>query len=80
MAGGKNDIELINKFKDAVGTENSISFDEMKIKETLKYISDCDLYIGNDTVGLISSVALNIKAITIFVIVLLLLMDITAKK
>ena len=66
LAGGKNDIELINKFKDAVGTENSISFDEMKIKETLKYISDCDLYIGNDTGWAHISVALNIKAITIF--------------
>ena len=38
----------------------------MNIKETLKYISSCDLYIGNDTGWAHISVALNVKAVTIF--------------
>ena len=38
----------------------------MNIKETLQPISDCDLYIGNDTGWAHISVALNVKAITIF--------------
>ena len=38
----------------------------MSIKETLQHISDCDLYIGNDTGWAHISVALKIKAVTIF--------------
>ena len=38
----------------------------MNIKETLQYISGCDLYIGNDTGWAHISVALNVKALTIF--------------
>ena len=38
----------------------------MNIKETLQHISDCDLYIGNDTGWAHISVALNVKALTIF--------------
>ena len=66
IAGGKNDIDLINKFKNSSVGKDSLSFEKMNIKETLQYISDCDLYIGNDTGWAHISVALNVKAITIF--------------
>jgi len=66
IAGGKNDIDLINKFKNSSVGKDSLSFEKMNIKETLQYISDCDLYIGNDTGWAHISVALNIKALTIF--------------
>ena len=42
------------------------SFEKMTIKESLQIISDCDLYIGNDTGWAHISVALKIKALTIF--------------
>tara|TARA_X000001036_G_C20511573_1_gene738315 strand:- start:62 stop:985 length:924 start_codon:yes stop_codon:yes gene_type:complete len=66
IAGGKNDIDLINKFQNSSIGADSLSFENMKIKETLKYISDCDLYIGNDTGWAHISVALDVKALTIF--------------
>ena len=46
--------------------KNSYSFEDLKIKETLNNISECDLYIGNDTGWAHISVALNVKALTIF--------------
>ena len=66
IAGGKNDIDLINKFKNSNVGKNSFSFDKMDIKETLQYILGCDLYIGNDTGWAHISVALKVKALTIF--------------
>jgi len=66
IAGGKNDIELINKFKNSAAGKSSLSFEKMSIKETLQHISNCDLYIGNDTGWAHISAALNVKAITIF--------------
>jgi heptosyltransferase II len=66
IAGGKNDIDLINKFKNSRIGKDSFSFEKMNIKETLQYISGCDLYIGNDTGWAHISAALNVKALTIF--------------
>ena len=66
IAGGKNDIDLINKFKNSNVGKNSFSFEKMTIKESLQIISDCDLYIGNDTGWAHISVALKVKALTIF--------------
>ena len=66
IAGGKNDIDLINKFKNSNVGKNSLSFEKMTIKESLQIISDCDLYIGNDTGWAHISVALKVKALTIF--------------
>tara|TARA_B100000214_G_C23863922_1_gene579386 strand:+ start:68 stop:991 length:924 start_codon:yes stop_codon:yes gene_type:complete len=66
IAGGKNDVDLINQFKNSNVGKDSLSFENMNIKETLKYISNCDLYIGNDTGWAHISVALNVKAVTIF--------------
>ena len=66
IAGGKNDIDLINKFKNSNVGKNAFSFEKMTIKESLQIISDCDLYIGNDTGWAHISVALKVKALTIF--------------
>ncbi len=66
VAGGKNDMDLINEFKNSYIGKDSLSFESMSIKETLKYISSCSLYIGNDTGWAHISVALNVKALTIF--------------
>jgi len=66
VAGGKNDMNLINEFKNSCIEKNIFSFEKMNIKQTLNYISNCDLYIGNDTGWAHLSVALNIKALTIF--------------
>ena len=66
LAGGKKDVELINKFKNSEIGKNSLSFENLSIKETLQNISDCNLYIGNDTGWAHISVALKVKALTIF--------------
>ena len=66
IAGGEKDIDLIKKLKDTLIGHNALSFEKMNIKETLNYISNCDLYIGNDTGWAHIAVALNIKSITIF--------------
>ena len=66
IAGGENDIDLINKFKNSKVGKDSFSFEKMSIKETLQYILGCDLYIGNDTGWAHISVALQVKALTIF--------------
>ena len=57
---------LKNEFKNSNVGKDSLSFEKMNIKETLQHISNCNLYIGNDTGWAHISVALNIKAITIF--------------
>ncbi len=66
IAGGQKDIDLINKFKVSKIGKDSFSFEKLSIKDTLKYISNCDLYIGNDTGWAHISVALKVKALTIF--------------
>ncbi len=66
IAAGKNDLNLINKFKNSKVGKNSFSFENLNIKESLKYISNCDLYIGNDTGWAHISIALKVKALTIF--------------
>ena len=43
-----------------------ISFDNLKINETMPIIKNCDLYIGNDTGWLHISSALNIKCLALF--------------
>ena len=63
MIAGENDIDLINKFKNS-SVGKFFSFEKMK--ETLQIISNCDLYIGNDTGWAHISVALKVKALTIF--------------
>ena len=43
-----------------------MSFENLKIKETLPIIKNCDCYIGSDTGFAHLSVALGIKALTLF--------------
>ena len=57
---------MINKFKSSEVGKDSFSFENLDINETLKIISNCNLYIGNDTGWAHISVALKIKALTIF--------------
>lgn len=66
LAAGKNDKELINRFKTSALGKNSISFEEMPIKETLPIIKNCDIYVGNDTSWLHLSCALDLKCIALF--------------
>tara|TARA_B100000586_G_scaffold261434_1_gene228694 strand:+ start:161 stop:1084 length:924 start_codon:yes stop_codon:yes gene_type:complete len=66
IAGGKKDIDLINEFKKSNVGKDSLSFEAMSIKESLQHIADCDLYIGNDTGFAHISVALKVKALTVF--------------
>jgi len=66
IAGGEKDVDLINKFKNSNIGKDSFSFEKLNIKETLQNISNCDLYIGNDTGWAHISVGLKVKALTIF--------------
>tara|TARA_B100000029_G_scaffold71363_1_gene63311 strand:- start:1775 stop:2695 length:921 start_codon:yes stop_codon:yes gene_type:complete len=66
LAGGKNDADLINQFKNSAAGKNSFSFEKMSIKETLPFIKNCNLYIGNDTGWGHIAVALQVKALMIF--------------
>ena len=66
VAGGKNDIKLINEFKKSEIGKNCQSFEELNIKETLPIIKNCDCYIGSDTGFAHLSVALGVKALTLF--------------
>ena len=66
IAAGKNDIDLINKFKNSDIGKNCISFEKLSIKETLPIIKNCNCYIGSDTGFAHIAVGLGIKAITLF--------------
>ena len=66
LAGGKNDTDLINRFKNSVAAKNSISFEKMSIKETLPFIKNCNLCISNDTGWAHIAVALQVKTLMIF--------------
>ncbi len=66
VAGGKNDIKLINEFKNSEVGKNCQSFENLSIKETLPIIKNCDCYIGSDTGFAHLSVALGIRALTLF--------------
>ena len=66
IAAGKNDINLINELKNSDELNNCVSFENLKIKETLPIIKNCDCYIGSDTGFEHLSLALGIKALTLF--------------
>ena len=66
LAGGKNDVNLINEFKNSDIGKNSISFEKLSIKETLPIIKNCDFYIGSDTGFAHLAVGLGVKALTLF--------------
>ena len=66
LAAGNNDKDLIEKFLNSEISKNCISFRDLKIKETMPIIKNCDLYIGNDTGWLHISSALGIKCLALF--------------
>jgi len=66
LAGGTNDNILINKFINSSLGKNSVSFENMPIRETLPIISNCNLYVGNDTAWLHLSCGLGLKCIALF--------------
>ncbi len=66
LAGGINDIELINKFKNSIPQDDYISFEKLTIKETLPIIDNMDLMISNDTSWSHLAVALKKNTITLF--------------
>ena len=66
LAGGKNDQELINLILASSVGPNCISFANLKVKETMPIIKNCNLYIGNDTGWLHISSGLGIKCLALF--------------
>jgi len=66
LAAGKNDIDLINKFKNSSVGKNCESFEGLRIKETLPIIKNCNLTIGNDTGFSHISAALSVKTLTVW--------------
>mgnify|MGYP001160900999 CR=1 FL=1 len=66
VAGGKQDAELINRLKKSQMKDNFVSFEKFKITETLPYIKNCDLYIGNDTGWAHIACSLQVKSLTLF--------------
>ena len=66
LAAGNNDKNLIDKFLDSEISKNCTSFQDLKIKETMPIIKNCDLYIGNDTGWLHISSALGVKCLALF--------------
>ena len=66
IAGGKNDIDLINKFKNSNVVKNSVSFEKLSIRETLPIIKNMNLMISNDTSWSHIAVALKVKTLTLF--------------
>ena len=66
LAAGKNDIDLINKFKNSSVGKNCESFEDLSIKETLPIIKNCNLTIANDTGFAHISAALGVKTLTLF--------------
>ena len=66
IAGGKNDIDLINEFKKSEIKKDYMSFESLGIKETLPIIKKIDLMISNDTSWSHIAVSLKIKTLTLF--------------
>ena len=66
LAADNNDKNFIDKFLDSEISKNCTSFQDLKIKETMPIIKNCDLYVGNDTGWLHISSALGIKCLALF--------------
>ena len=66
IAGGKNDIALINEFKSSKIKNNFISFENLSIKKTLPIIKNMNLMISNDTSWSHIAVSLKVKTLTLF--------------
>ena len=66
LAAGNNDKSLIDQLINSEIGKNCESFQNLKIKDTLPIIKNCNLYVGNDTGWLHISSALNIKCLALF--------------
>jgi len=66
LAAGNNDKNLIDQLLNSELRKNCVSFQDLKIKETLPIIKNCDLYIGGDTGWLHIASALDIKCLALF--------------
>ena len=66
LAAGNNDKSLIDQSINSEIGKNCESFQNLKIKDTLPIIKNCNLYVGNDTGWLHISSALNIKCLALF--------------
>ncbi len=66
LAGGRNDLDLINEILKSKIGESCKSFGNLKIIETMPIIKNCNLYIGNDTGWLHLSSALGLKCLALF--------------
>jgi len=66
LAGGKNDISLIDEVLNSKIGRDCLSFSNLKIKDTMPIIKNCNLYIGNDTGWLHLSSALGLKCLALF--------------
>ena len=66
IAGGTNDVSLINQFKNSDVGKNCESFEKFSINQTLPIIKNCDLAICNDTGFAHIACALGVKTLTLF--------------
>ena len=66
LAAGHNDQDLIKEILNSKIGKNCISFENLRINETLPIIKNCILYIGNDTGWLHISSALGVKCVALF--------------
>ena len=66
LAAGHNDQDLIKEILNSKIGKNCISFENLRINETLPIIKNCNLYIGNDTGWLHISSALGVKCVALF--------------
>ena len=66
LAGGKNDINLINEFKNSDVGKNCISFEKLSIRDALPIIKNMNLMISNDTSWGHIAVGLKVKTLSLF--------------
>ena len=66
IAGGKNDINLINEFKNSEIKNDFMSFENLSIRQTLPLIKNMNLMISNDTSWSHIAVSLKVKTLTLF--------------
>jgi heptosyltransferase-2 len=66
IAAGKNDQILVDKILSSSIGPQCVSFEKLKVSETLPIIKNCNLYIGNDTGWLHIAAALEIKSLALF--------------
>ena len=66
LAGGKNDISLINEFKNSDVGKNCISFEKLSIRDALPIIKNMNLMISNDTSWGHIAVGLKVKTLSLF--------------